>query len=260
MSPAAPTRALAAALLSAGLLALAALPAAARAGNKADAFEGKIQPISGQLYRKTGRLELTLLGDLSVNDAFFTKYFGGLQVGWHLTEFWSLSASYATGGASPTDSTTVCPANQGCRPATPAELAQLPGRLHGVAGLEVAWTPVYGKLNVLAEKVGHFDLGVVAGADWIQLDQVLTSDQAVNQGLTPKRTSTVGGHVGLAARLFLGEAVALKLVVKDLVYAVDVPNVQENGRARSDVQNQFFTELGVSVFFPLTAKAPGRSP
>lgn len=250
------TRARLAALLVVAL----ALPAAARAGNKADAFEGKIQPISGQLYRKAGRLELTALGALSLNDAFYSKTFGGLQAAWHLTEFWSVGASFAGGGASPTGSTTVCPANLGCRPATAAELAQLPGRLRTTAGLEVAWTPIYGKLNVLAERVAHFDLGLVAGADWITHDAVLTTDEAVRQGLTPGRVSTVGGHAGLAVRLFLGEMVALRLVVKDLVYAVDVPNVQEAGAPRRDIQNQLFTELGVSVFFPFHARAAGRTP
>ena len=61
-----------------GALALAVLVASAlfpraAAASKADAFEGKIQPVSGQLYRKAGRLELTAGGDLSLNDAFFQK-------------------------------------------------------------------------------------------------------------------------------------------------------------------------------------------
>ena len=41
------------------LAALLLAPAAARAANKADAFEGKIRPVSGQLYGKAGRFELT---------------------------------------------------------------------------------------------------------------------------------------------------------------------------------------------------------
>ncbi len=64
--------ALAAALVSVG----AAFPAAAQ--SKADAFAGKIPPISGQLYRKAGRFELTPTVNLSLNDAFYDKLFGGL--------------------------------------------------------------------------------------------------------------------------------------------------------------------------------------
>ncbi len=247
------------ALLAALLLAAAARPAAARAGNKADAFEGKIQPISGQLFRKAGRLELTPLAVLSVNDAFFSKYFGGLKATWHLTEFWSVSGAFSAGAAARTGSAVVCPVNQGCHPTSDAEMFQVPGRLRSVAGLEVAWAPIYGKLNVLAERVAHFDLSLVLGADLVAHDQVLSADDAIRLGLKPSTTRTVGGHVGLGARFFLSEAVALRLEVRDLVYRVTVPNRAGSGLGAADVQHQLLTEVGVSVFFPFTARA-GRAP
>lgn len=247
------------ALLAALLLTAAARPAPARAGNKADAFEGKIQPISGQLYTKAGRFELTPVGQLSVNDAFFKKYFGGLKATYHLGEFWSVGASYATGGTARTGSAVVCPANQGCHPASAAELYQVPGRIRSVAGLEVSWAPIYGKLNVLAEKVAHFDLALSVGADLVTHDEVLSTEEAVSLGLKPAAKSTVGGHVGLGARFFLSEAVAIRLEFRDLIYRLDVPNRAGSGQGAADVQNQLFTEVGVSIFFPFTARA-GRSP
>jgi len=239
--------------LALAALLLAGPPAAARAASKADAFEGKIPPVSGQLYRKAGRLELTPMGSLSLNDAFFTKTFGGLKLGWHLTEFLSVSVQGQAGAASRAGSAVVCPANQGCHPAGRAELWQVPGRIEWMAGLEVAWAPVYGKLNVLAEKVAHFDLALLAGADWISHGEVLAAGEAVTlaaAGGAPGSVGTVGGHVGLGVRLFLSEAVALRWELRDYVYGVKVPNVQEGGAARLDLQNQLFTELGVSVFFP----------
>lgn len=245
------------ALLALGLLLAAGRPAPARAASKADAFEGKIKPISGQLYRKAGRFELTPLAQLSVNDAFFTKYFGGLKATYHLTEFWSVGGSFAGGAAARTGSAVVCPANQGCHPASAAELYQVPGRLRAVAGLEVAWAPIYGKLNVLAERVAHFDLSLSLGADLVAHDEVLSSLDAAAAGARPATTQTVGGHVGLGARLFLGEAVALRLEFRDLVYRVTVPNRAGSGQGAADLQNQLFTEVGVSVFFPFTARAGG---
>jgi len=251
------------ALLLPALLALllAALPGSARAGNRADAFEGKIRPVSGQLYSKAGRLELTPAGLLSLNDAFFTKYFGGVKATWHFDEFLSISAAYAAGGAGRTGSAAVCPANQGCHPASQAELWQVPGRIESIIGLEGAWTPVYGKLNVFAEKVAHFDLGVLAGADLITHQEVLSTgaaDELATAGRTPPTKTALGGHVGFGARIFLGEAVALRWEIKDYIYAVDVPNWQEAGRPRVDVQNQLFTELGISIFFPFHARASGQ--
>jgi outer membrane beta-barrel protein len=254
MSPATSTRSLAAALL----LAAAAAPGAARAGNKADAFEGKIRPISGQLYEKAGRFELTPLGALSLEDAFFTKYFGGVKATWHFSEFLALSGEVSTGGAGRTGSAVVCPANQGCHPASQTELWQVPGRVRMITGLEVAWAPVYGKLNVLAEKVAHFDLSLLAGADLVAHDEVLASDAALTlaaAGGKPATKNAFGGHLGLGVRLFLSEALALRWEIKDYVYAVEVPNWQDNNQAHRSIQSQLFTELGLSVFFPFRNRA-----
>jgi outer membrane beta-barrel protein len=233
-------------------------PAVARASSKADAFEGKIQPISGQLYQKAGRLEISPTFDLSLNDAFYKKTFGGVKVGWHFSEFFALAAIVSTGSASPSGSAVVCPANQGCGPASAEQLYQVPGKLLWVAGVEGAWAPIYGKLNVLAERVAHFDLALILGVDLVGHEQVLSSDQAIRLGLTPGSASSIGGHVGLGARFFLSDWMAIRLEFRDLIYQVDVPNRAGSGQGAADLQNQLFTELGLSFFFPTTPR--GRAP
>ncbi len=242
-----------AALLAASLAAAVA-PRPAAAQTKADAFAGKIPPISGQLYRKAGRLEVTASGDLSLNDAFFRKYFGGVELGYHLTESWSLSLSAAGGFATRSGSAVVCSSTAGCSAADERMLRQVPGRIRAISAIGVAWAPVYGKLNVLAEKVAHFDLAFLAGLDGVAHDEVLSGGDALRleaSGGDPKLTMAGGFHVGLGVRLFISEAMAARLVVKDLVYAVKVPN---NGGA-NDWQNQLFTEIGVSFFFPTRNRA-----
>jgi outer membrane beta-barrel protein len=153
-----------------------------------------------------------------------------------------------------TGSAVVCPKNSGCVPATDEMMFQVPGRMRGLAGLELGWSPVYGKLNVLAERVAHFDLSLLVGADAIAHDEVVSTSAArvlTAAGEEPGTTTTLGGHVGLGARLFLAEWLALRLEVKDYVYAVEVPN---NGG--KDLQNQIFTELGLSFFLPLRNRPP----
>jgi outer membrane beta-barrel protein len=245
-----PLRAPAALALCAALaLAAGLLPRPAAAQTKADAFAGKIPPVSGQLYRKAGRFELTAKGDMSLNDAFFTKYFGGLELGYHLTEAWSLSVGASGGLATRSGSAVTCTATTGCANATETMLRQVPGRIQGVAALGLAWSPVYGKLNVLAEKVAHFDLSLLAGGDLVARDEILSradAEQLAAQGGSPKRALSPGFHVGVGARLFMTEMLALRLEIKDLVYSVKVPN---NGPG-TDWQNQLFTEIGLSFFFP----------
>jgi outer membrane beta-barrel protein len=243
-------RALAAALLAAVL----AGPGAALAQSKSDAFAGKIPPVSGQLYRKAGRFELTASGNLSLNDPFFVKYFGGAKLGYHLTESFSLSAQYASGAAVRSGSAVVCDVRAGCQDASDQALYQVPGHLRSIIGGEVAWSPIYGKLNLASERVAHFDLSLLFGADLISYDEVLSAADAAAlaaTGARPRGASTVGGHVGLGVRIFFAQWLAARLEFKDYIYAVPVPNWQENDAPRRDLQNQLFTELGLSVFFPL---------
>ena len=234
------------------LLACAA-PRAARAENKADAFEGKIPPVSGALFRKAGRFELTATGNLSLNDAFYRKYFGGLKLGYHLTEHWALSGQLTTGLSARTGSAVVCRSNGGCTDAKDSQLYQVPGKLEMVTGLELAWSPVYGKLNVFSERVAHVDLSLLAGADLIRHEEVVSAADAqalLDAGKRPGVVSTPGGHVGLGVRIFFAEWIAARLEVKDYVYQVPVPNWREGSGARKDVVNQLFTELGLSFFLP----------
>ena len=121
----------------------------------------------------------------------------------------------------------VCPQDGGCTDADDAMLCQVPGKLRRIVGAEVAWSPVYGKLNVFAEKVAHFDLSLLAGGD---LDLPRRGARAQRRGAlaargrSPSLASTVGGHVGLGSRLFFTEWLAPRLEVKDYVYGVEVPN------------------------------------
>jgi len=225
-------------------LACAALPSFASAQSKSDAFAGKIPPVSGQLYQKAGRFEVTATGNLSLNDAFFTKYFGGVKLGYHFTEHLSTAVHAAGGAAMKSNSAVVCSATRGCDDATPVMLRQVPGRIRWLVGGELAWAPVYGKLNVLSERVAHFDLSILAGPDLIAYDEVLAKDVALVRA--PALATSVGGHFGLGLRLFFTDSIAARFEVKDYIYAVNVPN----GGMGTDFQSQLFAELGVSFFFP----------
>lgn len=217
-------------------------PALAR-GSEADAFENRVRPISGQLYRKAGRLELTPGAELSVNDAFFQKYLFGGKLTYHLSEWLSIGASGAVGPSSVTGSTLVCPPNDACRPATDAQLAAVPGEIRMKAGGEIGFSPVYAKLNFLAEKAVHFDLSLLAGVDWISYREVLPPPSSPAAAVNPGKVSTVGGHLGIGTRVFLAEWGALRIEFKDYLYRADVA-----GTTRW--QQQLFLEAGFSIFLP----------
>ncbi len=230
-------------------LACAALPPAAAAqSSKADAFAGKIPPVSGQLYRKAGRFEATATGNLSLNDAFFQKYFGGVKLGYHFAESLSV-AVHAAGGVSAKSGSAVRCAASGCSDATAEMLRQVPGRIRWLAGVEGAWSPIYGKLNVFSEQVAHFDVSILLGPDLVAFDEVLHADAA---SASPGMATSVGGHVGVGVRVFFTESIAARLELKDYLYFAEVPNLGGG----KDLQTQVFAELGLSFFLPTRNRAP----
>jgi len=113
----------------------------------------------------------------------------------------------------------------------------------------VAFAPIYGKLNLFAEKAIHFDLAIMAGADVVNYRDVL-DPQVAAAGGTPANATTLGGHVGLGARIFLGRSVALRLEVRDVGYRVA-------HLATGNFQTQLLAETGLSFFIPV---AQGNAP
>jgi outer membrane beta-barrel protein len=262
--PRRPLHALALAAALALPVALAPLPAAG--ASRADAFEDKIPPVSGYLFLKSGRFEVTPTANLSLNDAFFDKYLFGAKATYHINEYFTAGATFATGLTSPTNSAVVCPGNEGCRDASDAQLFQLPGKITMMGGLEGGFSPVYGKLNVFGEWVLHFDLSAIVGVDYIAYQSVLArNDSGSTQGAEtvaaaggePDTESTIGGHVGLGMRVFFTEFIAARLEVKDYIYTVTIGNFRDvTGNSPSDIQNQIFAEIGLSIFFPFTFTEP----
>jgi outer membrane beta-barrel protein len=228
--------------------ALALGTAGAGRASEADAFENRVPPISGQLYPKAHRLEITPTVNLSLNDAFYSKTFFGAKLDYHLAESWAVGASFAFGSASPTGSTNVCSVNKGCEQASPDKLYQVPGKVKALGGVQLAWAPVYGKLGVLAELPVHFDLSLMGGPDWVSYQEVLDST-AAGAGQVPGTKSTIGGHLGLGMRLFFAGFMAIRLDFKDYLYSATV------GNQGSKLQNQLFLEMGVSIFFPTSRGA-----
>ena len=95
--------------------------------------------------------------------------------------------------------------------------------------------------------------GFIGGLDWIRHQEVVSKADAEALELSgghPPVIGTVGAHLGLGVRVFFSEWIAARLEFRDYLYRVSVPNWQDGGGAKRSLQNQLFTELGVSFFFP----------
>ncbi|MGC4118356.1 MAG: outer membrane beta-barrel domain-containing protein [Myxococcales bacterium] len=258
-----PTLLCALALAAAPSLALAgeaAAPPAAAPGKAADAKPGdskaeaeneskaaratladKIPPVSGNVFFKKGRFEVAPAVGLSLGDAFFQKYAFGLLINYHVLESVSigLHGSYLLN--TPSGAVTVCKPS-GCGSPQMSDLTSVPGQVSLLAGLDIAWSPFYGKVNVMAEKVLHFDTSIFIGGDVIQYAGF---DKATGAN---KDTFTGGGHIGIGERIVFNEFLALRVELRDYMYGAAVNMADGNGNPQTQFQNQLMLELGVSFF------------
>jgi outer membrane beta-barrel protein len=201
----------------------------------------KIPPVTGNLFVKAHRFEITPTFGVSLDDAFFQKYAFGLKLTYHLVESFSLGVHGAYHLSTVGGAVNVCD-DSGCGKPTMDTLGvkKLPGRLIGLAGLDIAWSPIYGKVNVIAEKVLHFDISIIVGIDAIFYQQPENENDA-----TPKLNPTVGGHLALCERFFITPSITLRVELRDYLYSSKIGTL---GDATSKIENQLMLELGVSFF------------
>lgn len=203
----------------------------------------RIRPVTGHLFLMKGRFELSPGIGISIKDAFFTKYVFGLSATYYFTESFGLSlrGGYAlsvTSGAAQ-----ICVRDAmgiaSCRLPSDSEIngtangkTKAFGRLGLLAGLDLQWAPLYGKISLTAEKVLGFNMYAMLGPQLIQ------------QG--PEGAFTVGGNVGLGMRFFINRWLCVRTELRDLIY------LEPNGPTGNSVRNQLMVDFGFSMFFPTT--------
>ena len=207
-------------------------------------LEERIRPVSGSLFVRKGRSELEPEVGLSFNDAFFQKYFFGLKYAYHATDSFSVELGGAFGISTSSGQVNRCDAD-GCTAPTKDELAGTPGNLSLIIGASAVWAPLYGKINLVGEKVLHFDTFFLGGLDGIQYAQ-----PALDPGASSTGTFTFGGHFGVGQHFVLNEWSALRIELRDYLYSGQraAPGGTEY---TSHLENQLMLNVGVSFFFPL---------
>lgn len=210
-------------------------------------LDERIKPVSGQLFRKDGRHELSLTGGLSLGDAFFTKYVPGVRYAYHFTEKWSAGLTFGYGLSTPSGAVTRCDsAGQNCTVPEKEDLARTPGDLGMMAGFDLSWAPLYGKISVLAQSVLHFDTYLLAGAGVVESKMAPIGSRVVESNFTPEV------HLGIGQRYVISRNAALRFEIRDLIYQVDIQG--RTGMEKS-IQNQLLFTVGLSYFLGSTPES-----
>ena len=170
----------------------------------------------------------------SIGDPFWRTLNMGVRVEHHFDERWSISA-HALGGlsllAAPVQ---LC--TETCSDPAAGKLRSTPGKLQLLAGVEVGWAPVYGKLSLFGERTLHFDAYISAGPELVR--ELIAPDAASAE----VGRWAPGGRVSIGERLFLGDRFMVRIAASQLVYAGRVRDRPEIGRKLS-------IECGVAWLF-----------
>lgn len=209
----------------------------------------RIKPVSGHLFLKAGRFEISPAASVSVRDSFFTKLGFGGSLTYHVTETLALSARGAYALPMVAGSAQICTVNpdntRSCRSPTYAELDGVaPGQIKLLGGLEGQWAPLYGKLAMLAEQFLHFDIYGILG-----FAAVVYRGPPESAGGVARTLFAPGANAGAGMHIFLTRWLTVRGELRDLIYSEAITT-------GSSFRNQLMVELGISVFFPTSFTEP----
>lgn len=226
-APAPAPKAAAPAATTASATAPVAAPAAGSVAAGAPSALDRVKAVPRKTLLKRHRFELSPLGQLSLNDAYYQHFAVGGTAIFYLHD----SFGVGLGGEwlfSHLETDNIQAVRQ--------NLISVPSRfelpsmfLH----LDAYLVPLYGKLSLFSSDIIHFDTYVVGGVG----AAVVGSN---------KRPAV---NLGLGQRFVFGEWLALRVELRDHMF-VDTQEV--NGLVRSGTQHYVLLMVGASVFLPLS--------
>jgi len=213
-------------------------------------LKDRIPPVIRRVFLLKERWELVPSVAFSFRDPFFTKYVFQLSLTYNFTDTLGvmLRGGYAVNTVS--GSAQICTVDvsnggtRGCRSPTFDELnGKGTGQINFLGALDVQWTPIYGKFNLFAEWVLHFDLYGILGPALVSYAGPPSTGVVGSTNYL-----TVGAEVGIGMRFFLNQWMTLRLELRDDIYGEKAPP-PNTGTA---IQNQLFIDVGIGFFFPTT--------
>jgi len=173
-----------------------------------------------RLVVKQGRHEFSLGGGYYVSDLFSSTYALSASYTFHMTE----STAVEIGGAMTHANADIIRAIEDERGTV---LEDDYAQVRFVESL-LLWTPVYGKLR-LGGTIARFDLHMNMGVGVV--------DSATSRG--------AAGVAGLGSKLFLSEAIALRIDLRDHIFRQEL-------LAENFLVNDLSLTAGLSVFLPFS--------
>jgi outer membrane beta-barrel protein len=193
--------------------------------------ESEIGVVQNRLYRKERKIEISLFGGSSSTDPFLSVRELGVSLGYHLNEYWAINAVYMRSFSSDSSASTAFQSKLGGErpPVDPPK---------GYIGGEVQFSPLYGKLSLLGQKIIYYDLHLLAGGGVRQASY----------------GNYAAGMVGVGQQIYLAKWLALRVDYRFLIYKDNPRIVLASGGVRNQEERTNYSHsviLGFSFLFDL---------
>ena len=220
--------------------------------------------VQNRFILKEGRFELTPMGGYVPNNPFVKRYTGAVLGAYHMSETFAVegmimySPDLGENDLKGLTHTLVQIADQG---GSGVGFQQPLDKMILGATFNARWAPVYGKINLIGEKVLNFDFYGTGGVGALAMNSYYAryDEDRIAQGLPPAALTELGNHpqfavnLGLGVDFFFSSAVAVKLDARNLLYVAKAPQYDPTGDPNelpSRLYNNFVASVGVAVFFP----------
>jgi outer membrane beta-barrel protein len=206
----------------------------------------RVHALQKRDYSVKNKIEVGLQGGPSIGDVFTQQYSLAVVTDYHVNEAFALEALWMTCklgserfGEKYTGAYNEVKNDAQLSPSN-ADLAMI----SNYAGINVQFSPIYGKFSLFNWGLGHADFYLAAGGG-----VAFTEYRKANRDWVDTGNYFVGSF-GAGLRIFLTPMLALRLDLRDFTFAARVKG--EGGQAAPDetkIRNSLFITLGVSFLF-----------
>lgn len=160
--------------------------------------ETELRVVQNRLFPKAGRLEMGAFGGIVSTDPFLSVKNLGATLGYHLNEMWGFFGLYWKDFSNSSSALVALETQSGRSTNTNPP--------HSFMGLEVAASPIYGKLSFFGTSIIHYDLHLLGGL-----------------GISKTETGNyVTPLMGIGQEIFINKRLALRLDYRLTRYEEDI--------------------------------------
>jgi outer membrane beta-barrel protein len=205
------------------------------------ALGDRVKAVQRKGFLKRGRFEVAPILAISVNDAFYQKFGGGLRLAYNFHDSFALALRGVTyrkpAFSNPRGWLPAPIRTDNAREGKMAFGSQLlSSQIYDQVMLDGIWSPVYGKVSFLDNRIVHFDLYLAAG-----FGVVWTATTEPPRSERPPIATDLGGGL----RFYPKDWMAFEVGMMATLYP-DRPQAS----LPATVQKVFVANVGVSFFFP----------